>query len=117
MDLAVERSRCHDGIDLPLPVRSCLDYVECHGLMFEGVYKIGGTKSKVVHLKKMYNHRENVNLSEYDIPVVTSLLKIFLRYLIGSVKILCMSTFVAGICLNQFSQTIYLLDLRKLVLF
>lgn len=79
LDVAIERSRCHDGVEIPLPIRACIDHVQSHGLSFEGVYKIGGTKSKVAHLRKMYNHRENVNFSEYDIPTATSLLKMFLR--------------------------------------
>lgn len=79
LDMAVERSRCHDGVDIPLPVRNCIDHIEAHGIAIEGVYKVSGTKSKVVCLKKMYNHREHVDLSEYEIPTVTSLLKMFLR--------------------------------------
>lgn len=80
IDLAVERSRCHDGVDIPLPVRDCIDYVEEYGMSFEGVYKISGTKAKVSQIKKMYNNRKNVRLSEYDVPTATSLLKMYLRY-------------------------------------
>lgn len=79
LDLAVERSRCHDGVDLPLPIRDCIDYIESVGITFEGVYKISGTKTKVSQIKKMYNHRQNVRLSDYDVPTATSLLKMFLR--------------------------------------
>lgn len=80
LDTAVERSRCHDGIDIPLPVRDCVDYIEDNGLNFEGVYKVSGTKSKVVHIKKRYNQRQPVDLHEFDVPTVTSVLKLFLRY-------------------------------------
>jgi hypothetical protein len=31
LELAVQRSRCHDGIDLPVVVRCCIDYIEEHG--------------------------------------------------------------------------------------
>ncbi|XP_018569233.1 ralA-binding protein 1 [Anoplophora glabripennis] len=79
LELAVERSRCHDGVDLPLPIRECIDYVEAVGISFEGVYKISGTKTKVSQIRKMYNHRQNVRLSDYDVPTATSLLKMFLR--------------------------------------
>lgn len=79
LETAVERSRCHDGIDLPLPVRECIDYIESAGISFEGVYKISGTKSKVLQIKKMYNQRQSVNLHDYDVPTATSLLKMFLR--------------------------------------
>ncbi|KAJ8930834.1 hypothetical protein NQ314_016251 [Rhamnusium bicolor] len=60
LELSVERSRCHDGVDIPLPIRECIDYVEAVGISFEGVYK-------------------NVRLSDYDVPTATSLLKMFLR--------------------------------------
>ncbi|CAH1980544.1 unnamed protein product [Acanthoscelides obtectus] len=79
LDLAVERSKCHDGVDIPLPIRECIDYVEAAGIYFECVYKISGTKTKVSHIKKMYNIRQNVKLSDYDVPTATSLLKMFLR--------------------------------------
>ncbi|KAJ8923836.1 hypothetical protein NQ315_010418 [Exocentrus adspersus] len=79
LELAVERSRSHDGIDLPLPIRDCIDYVEAAGISFEGVYKTSGTKAKVSQIRKMYNHRQNVQLSDYDVPTATSLLKMFLR--------------------------------------
>nr|XP_023013849.1 ralA-binding protein 1-like [Leptinotarsa decemlineata] len=79
LDISVERSRCHDGLDLPLPIRDCIDYVEAVGMSFEGVYKVSGTKAKVSQLRKMYNHRQNVRLNDYDVPTATSLLKMFLR--------------------------------------
>ena len=37
--LAVERSRCHDGIKLPVVVRECIDYIEENGLKVEGIYR------------------------------------------------------------------------------
>lgn len=81
LQTAVERSRCHDGIDIPLPVRQCIDYLEVVGIHFDSVYKISGTKSKVLQIKKMFNNREIVNLYDYDVPTSTSLLKLFLREL------------------------------------
>ena len=39
LEVAVERNRCHDGIPLPMVVRQCIDYIEEHGLMMEGVYR------------------------------------------------------------------------------
>lgn len=76
---AVVRSRCHDGVDLPLPVRECIDYLEIHGKTFENIYKVNGIKSKVLHIKKLYNQREPVNLEDYDVPTVTSVFKMFFR--------------------------------------
>ncbi|KAF3423290.1 hypothetical protein E2986_07965 [Frieseomelitta varia] len=79
--LAVERSRCHDGVELPLVIRDCIDFIEEHGMNVEGLYKVPGVKSKVQYLKKLYNHREPVNLSEFEPTVATSLLILFLREL------------------------------------
>ncbi|XP_026680684.1 ralA-binding protein 1-like [Diaphorina citri] len=72
---------CHDGVNIPLVVRECIDHVEAHGLTTDQVYKVSGLKSKVQQLKLMYNRREPVVLTHVDIPVVTSLLKLFLREL------------------------------------
>ncbi|XP_012287715.1 ralA-binding protein 1 [Orussus abietinus] len=81
LHLAVERSRCHDGVELPLVVRDCIDYVEEHGMNVEGLYKVSGVKSKVQALKKLYHQRESVNMSEFEPTVATSLLILFLREL------------------------------------
>lgn len=80
LHLAVERSCCHDGVKLPLVVRDCVDYVEEHGMNVEGLYKVPGVKSKIQHLKKLYNNREPVNISEFEPTVATSLLILFLRF-------------------------------------
>ncbi|XP_011157595.1 ralA-binding protein 1 isoform X2 [Solenopsis invicta] len=85
LHLAVERSCCHDGVKLPLVVRDCIDYVEEHGMNVEGLYKVPGVKSKVQHLKKLYNNQEPVNISEFEPTVATSLLILFLRELPESV--------------------------------
>lgn len=79
LSVALERSCCHDGVTLPLVVRECIDYVEETGMAVEGIYKVPTVKSKVQHLKKMYNQRHPVNLSEYDPTVAASLLLLFLR--------------------------------------
>ncbi|XP_066247082.1 ralA-binding protein 1 [Euwallacea similis] len=76
---ACQRGKCHDGIHLPLPIRECIDFVEMEGLNFEYVYKTSGNKTKVHHIRKMYNSRQTVALKDYDIPTVTSVLKTFLR--------------------------------------
>jgi hypothetical protein len=31
LELAVERSHCHDGVYIPVVVRDCIDYVQEHG--------------------------------------------------------------------------------------
>ncbi|VVC39791.1 Hypothetical protein CINCED_3A012760 [Cinara cedri] len=52
-----------------------------NGLCTDGVYKVPGVKSKVQSLKVQYNRRQSVNLADYDLAVVTSLLKQYLREL------------------------------------
>lgn len=52
------------------------------GLCTDGVYKVPGVKSKVQSLKIQYNRRQSVNLADYDLAVVTSLLKQYLRYFV-----------------------------------
>ncbi|XP_008547305.1 ralA-binding protein 1 [Microplitis demolitor] len=81
LQLAVERSRCHDGIELPLVVRNCIDYIEEFGMTTEGLYRVPGVKSKVQHFKKLYNQRDNVNTAEFEPTVATSLLILFFREL------------------------------------
>lgn len=79
LSVAVDRSHCHDGIEIPVVVRNCIDHVQDYGLATENIYKISGIKSKVQQLRRSYNKREMVNLCDYDVPTVTSLLKSFLR--------------------------------------
>ena len=101
LELAVLRSRCHDGIDLPVVVRNCIDYIEEFGsitfyflilkssnvlfnifflgLQQEGIYRSSGVKTRVAELRRAYNNPENVSMVDIDLPVVASLLKQFLR--------------------------------------
>jgi len=81
LSLAVERSRCHDGIKIPVVVRECIDFIEENGLKGEGIYRSSGVKSKVNKLKVAYNTRQSVSLAGSDPAVVASLLKLFLREL------------------------------------
>ena len=88
LEVAVERSRCHDGINLPVVVRECVDYIEAEGLTVEGIYRSSGVKSKITKLKAAYNNsRQAVKLSSYEPAVVASLLKLFLRELPGESSI------------------------------
>nr|BAN20700.1 conserved hypothetical protein [Riptortus pedestris] len=81
LTVAVERSKCHDGVDIPLIVRNCIDHVQETGLTAENLYKVSGIKSRVQQVRKMYNNHEPVSLKDFDLPVATSLLKQFLREL------------------------------------
>ncbi|XP_071454115.1 ralA-binding protein 1 [Hetaerina americana] len=81
LNVAIERGGCHDGVQLPVVVRDCIDYLEEHGLKVEGIHRSLGMRSKVQQLRKLYNQREEVSLSGHEISVVTSLLKQFFREL------------------------------------
>uniref|UniRef100_A0A0V0G7A6 Putative ral-gtpase effector rlip76 n=1 Tax=Triatoma dimidiata TaxID=72491 RepID=A0A0V0G7A6_TRIDM len=81
LSVAVERSKCHDGVDIPLVIRNCIDYVQETGLLAENVYKVSGIKSRVQQVRRMYNNHEPVCMGDFDLPIATSLLKQFLREL------------------------------------
>jgi len=81
LELATSRSKCHDGIKLPVLVRECIDFIEENCLKVEGIYRSSGVKSKVSKLKSAYNTRQTVSLTDSEPAVVASLLKLFLREL------------------------------------
>ncbi|XP_059469395.1 ralA-binding protein 1 isoform X2 [Neocloeon triangulifer] len=81
LEAAVARSRCHDGVKLPLVVRNCIDFVEECGLTVDGIYKSSGNKSRAQQLKKNYNNRVAVSFIDTDPVTVAGLLKLFLREL------------------------------------
>ncbi|XP_063598763.1 ralA-binding protein 1-like isoform X2 [Penaeus indicus] len=81
LSMAVERCQSHDGIQLPVIVRECIDYIEEHGLHCEGIYRLSGVKSKVQHLRRQYNSGDPVKLADQEPHVVASLLKQYLREL------------------------------------
>ena len=62
-----------------LQTKTICTYIYCiicfysTGLYMEGIYKVSGIKSKVQHLRRMYNIREAVQLSDFELPVITSL--------------------------------------------
>ncbi|XP_055323745.1 ralA-binding protein 1 isoform X2 [Sitodiplosis mosellana] len=81
LGLAVVRGHCHDNVNLPLIVRDCIDYLQEHGLQSEQIYKVDVVKTKLQQLKQVYNNRETVPTSEFDIPTACSLLKLFIHEL------------------------------------
>ena len=77
--LSYERSKCHDGLELPLIVRECVDVIEENGLTIEGIYRSSGIKTKVTELRKSYNLRLPSKINEYDMPTIASVLKQYFR--------------------------------------
>jgi RalA-binding protein 1 len=79
LPIAIERSPCHDGVQLPVVVRECIDYIEEYGLSSEGIYRISGVKSKVQALKDAYNKGIPVYLHDHEPNDIASLLKQYFR--------------------------------------
>ncbi|XP_018802653.1 PREDICTED: ralA-binding protein 1 isoform X1 [Bactrocera latifrons] len=82
ISLATERSRCHDGVNLPLVVRDCIDYLQEHALKNDQIYKVEPLKTRVQYFKRLYNNRERqTDTDEFDTATACALLKLFLREL------------------------------------
>ncbi|EDW83313.1 uncharacterized protein Dwil_GK22385 [Drosophila willistoni] len=82
ISLATERSRCHDGVDLPLVVRDCIDYLQENSLKCEQIYKVEPIRSQLMHYKRLYNNREyDKDVDEMTLPTACSLLKLFYKEL------------------------------------
>ncbi|XP_055374979.1 ralA-binding protein 1 [Condylostylus longicornis] len=81
VSLATERSHCHDGIDLPLVVRDCIDFLQENGLQNDQIYKVEPMKSRLQSFKRLYNNRETQSTEEFEVSIACGLLKLFLREL------------------------------------
>lgn len=79
LGLAVERSKCHDGVKLPLIVRNCIDFLQ-ENLNSDQIYKADGIKTRIQSLKKCYNNREPIT-EEMDVTTASSLLKTYISEL------------------------------------
>ncbi|XP_063703915.1 ralA-binding protein 1 [Culicoides brevitarsis] len=80
LSVAVERSRCHDGVELPLVVRDCIDFLQEH-LQNEHIHRSDGSKTRLQQLKKLYNNRESNGIQDFDVATASALLKMFLKEL------------------------------------
>ncbi|KAI0294306.1 RhoGAP-domain-containing protein [Multifurca ochricompacta] len=84
VDLAEQMAR--DGVDVPPIVVKCCEAIEKYGITTVGIYRIGGTMSKVTRLKEKLDKdldSTNLDAEEWsgDISNVTSVLKLWLREL------------------------------------
>ncbi|XP_075145387.1 ral interacting protein [Haematobia irritans] len=80
--VATERSRCHDGLDIPLVVRDCIDYLQENSLKNEQIYRVEPVKTRLLHFKRLYNNRERQpETDELDMATACGLLKLFLKEL------------------------------------
>lgn len=77
------------------------------GLLYEGIYRISGVKSKVLMLRDAYNRRQASHLYEHDPSIVASLLKQFLRDLTEPVltfEIMQKFEQASGMCLSEITK-------------
>ncbi|KAH9931810.1 GTPase activating protein [Fomitopsis serialis] len=84
VDLAEQMAR--DDVDVPAIMARCCEAIEKYGLQSQGIYRIGGTMTKVAKLKERLDRDlDSVNLDaeewSSDISNVTSVLKMWLREL------------------------------------
>ncbi|XP_055518848.1 unconventional myosin-IXAa isoform X6 [Leucoraja erinacea] len=77
----VEVSRLtSDERTVPLVVEKLINYIEMHGLYTEGIYRKSGSTNKIKELKQGLDTDINsMNLDEYNIHVIASVFKQWLR--------------------------------------
>nr|XP_014346729.1 PREDICTED: unconventional myosin-IXa [Latimeria chalumnae] len=77
----VELSRLtNDERSVPLVVEKLINYIEMHGLYTEGIYRKSGSTNKIKELRQGLDTDINcVNLDEYNIHVIASVFKQWLR--------------------------------------
>ncbi|XP_051898401.1 unconventional myosin-IXAa isoform X7 [Pristis pectinata] len=77
----VEVSRLtNDERTVPLVVEKLINYIEMHGLYTEGIYRKSGSTNKIKELKQGLDTDINsMNLDEYNIHVIASVFKQWLR--------------------------------------
>ncbi|XP_053497500.1 unconventional myosin-IXAb isoform X3 [Ictalurus furcatus] len=69
-----------DDRAVPVVVEKLINYIEMHGLYTEGIYRKSGSTNKIKELKMGLDTDANaVNLDDYNIHVIASVLKQWLR--------------------------------------
>ncbi|XP_054900866.1 unconventional myosin-IXAa isoform X5 [Poeciliopsis prolifica] len=70
----------NDERTVPLVVEKLINYIEMHGLYTEGIYRKSGSTNKIKELKlALDTDAENMNLDDYNIHVIASVFKQWLR--------------------------------------
>uniref|UniRef100_A0A8C2T5A8 Myosin IXA n=1 Tax=Coturnix japonica TaxID=93934 RepID=A0A8C2T5A8_COTJA len=65
---------------VPLVVEKLINYIEMHGLYTEGIYRKSGSTNKIKELRQgLDTDIDNVNLDDYNIHVIASVFKQWLR--------------------------------------
>ncbi|XP_008402917.1 unconventional myosin-IXAa isoform X6 [Poecilia reticulata] len=70
----------NDERTVPLVVEKLINYIEMHGLYTEGIYRKSGSTNKIKELKlALDTDVESMNLDDYNIHVIASVFKQWLR--------------------------------------
>ncbi|XP_072517059.1 unconventional myosin-IXAa isoform X2 [Salminus brasiliensis] len=70
----------NDERSVPLVVEKLINYIEMHGLYTEGIYRKSGSTNKIKELKQgLDTDVSSMNLDEYNIHVIASVFKQWLR--------------------------------------
>ncbi|XP_072484009.1 unconventional myosin-IXa isoform X3 [Notamacropus eugenii] len=79
----VELSRLtNEERTVPLVVEKLINYIEMHGLYTEGIYRKSGSTNKIKELRQgLDTEIDSVNLDDYNIHVIASVFKQWLREL------------------------------------
>ncbi|KAL0097028.1 Rho GTPase activation protein [Phycomyces blakesleeanus] len=83
LSLAVSRTRIDPEDPVPAVFRRCVEYVDKHGIMEVGIYRISGSTSTVNGLRTLFEDGSDVDLevTQPDPHAVGALLKMYLREL------------------------------------
>ncbi|KAI9029886.1 Rho GTPase activation protein [Phycomyces nitens] len=83
LSLAVLRTRVDPKDPVPAVFRRCVEYVDSHGVMEVGIYRISGSMSTVNGLRTLFEDGSDVDLevTQPDPHAVGALLKMYLREL------------------------------------
>ncbi|XP_057690091.1 unconventional myosin-IXAa isoform X3 [Corythoichthys intestinalis] len=105
----VEVSRLtNDERTVPLVVEKLINYIEMHGLYTEGIYRKSGSTNKIKELRQgLDKDVENMNLDDYNIHVIASVFKQWLRDLPSPLMTFELyEEFVRAMCLQDRKEMI-----------
>ncbi|KAL7873719.1 hypothetical protein AOLI_G00127900 [Acnodon oligacanthus] len=66
---------------VPLVLRNLVEFLEKYGLQQSGVFRVCGSAPRCRTLRMCLDHGEHMDLERGDVPIVASLLKLYLREL------------------------------------
>ncbi|VUZ56806.1 unnamed protein product [Hymenolepis diminuta] len=78
----VSSEKKFEKLKVPVLVTTCVEEIERRGLQEEGIYRISGTNTAITFLKSQFDEDTSLavkQIGDYDINVVSGLLKLFFR--------------------------------------